>query len=363
METAVRTLVDETPDEYLELEEEQLVERIRARKREYGKRMVMLGHNYQRYGVYSLADYHGDSYGLAKVATEQKEAEFIVFCGVRFMVETTRVLAQPHQAVVHPTHLAGCPMADMASIHQVEKGWNELSEILDIRRVIPMTYMNSDATLKAFCGEHGGIVCTSSNAGAAFEWAFARGDKILFFPDEHLGRNTANRRGIPKHEQLLWDYRKPLGGAAPEHVEKARVLLWRGFCHVHQWFTPEHVFEIREKYPDARVVVHPECTEETVAAADAEGSTGFIEKYVRDAKPGDVIAVGTEIQMVSRLALQHPDRTVLPLSRSLCPNMYKVNLSNLAYSVDRLGEVNVVTLPQDIIDKARIALERMLEVS
>jgi quinolinate synthase len=225
-----------------------------------------------------------------------------------------------------------------------------------------MTYMNSDADLKAFCGENGGIVCTSSNAVAAYRWAFERGDKILFFPDEHLGRNTANAMGIPKARQRDWDWRKPMGGLSAKDVEEARVLLWKGFCHVHQWFTPEHIAEVRNQYPGAKVVVHPECTEEVVAEADAVGSTNFIADFVEKAGPGSVTAVGTEVQMVSRLAFQHSDRTVLPLSRSLCPNMYRINLSNLAYATENLEEVREVTLPADVSAKARVALQRMLEV-
>lgn len=355
-------LYDITPDKYLDMSDPDLITLIREKKKEHGKRLTILGHNYQRLAVYKLADHQGDSYGLSKIAAENEDAEFIVFCGVRFMASTARILAKPEQKVIHPTALAGCPMADMADLQQVEKAWQELGTVTDTGKLIPVTYMNADADLKAFCGEHGGIVCTSSNAFGTYKWSFERGEKILFFPDAHLGRNTANAYGIPKDEQIEWDWRKPLGGNDKAAIAKAKVLLWKGFCHVHQWFTTDHIEEIRAEYPEVKVIVHPECMEEVVAAADESGSTNFIEKYIEKAAPGSVTAIGTEIQMISRLAITYPEKTVLPLSRSLCPNMYKTNLANLAYSLDRLGEVNLVELPAPIIEKAGVALRRMLEV-
>jgi len=235
--------------------------------------------------------------------------------------------------------------------------------MIDIKKLVPITYMNSDANLKDFCGTRGGLVCTSSNAKRAFEWAFSKADKILFFPDEHLGRNTANSLGIPKSEQVMWDWRNPTSGKlTPQEAAKARVILWKGYCHVHTWFTVEHIGEMRKKYPDIKIIVHPECTEDVADASDEVGSTEFIKKFVHSAPKGAKIAVGTEIQMVSRLAKERRDCVVLPLSSSMCPNMYKINLQNLAHSLDNLGGVNVVKLPEKIMSGARLALERMLAV-
>ncbi len=351
------------PDKYLETGEEELISGIRKRKRELGKSLVVLGHNYQRLSVYRLTDFQGDSYGLSKIASEQKYAKFIVFCGVKFMAETAAILCSEHQIVQHPVLEAGCPMADMADIGQVKRAWEQLAEITDISSVIPVTYMNSDADLKAFCGDRGGIVCTSSNAEGIFDWAFKRGEKILFFPDEHLGRNTASSKGIAGNSVILWNPEMENGGNSIEAVKAASVILWKGFCHVHQWFSEEHIRIARKENPDAVIIIHPEGRNEIVDLCDLSGSTGFIEKYCANARKGAEIIIGTEINMVQRLALEYPDKKILPLNRSLCPNMYKINLPSLAYTLDNPGEYNVVSVPEEIRYSARLALRRMLEVS
>ncbi len=351
-----------TPDNYLDIPERELIERIKEKKKELSSSLVILGHNYQRTAIYRLSDFRGDSFGLSKIASEQKDAKYIVFCGVNFMAETAAILCSAEQTVQHPVTDAGCPMADMASIDQVLKVWKELSEVTDISQVIPVTYMNSDANLKAFCGENGGVICTSSNAEAVFDWSFKKGTKILFFPDEHLGRNTAFSKNISLEEQIVWNPKLERGGNSVEQIQSASVILWKGFCHVHQWFTKEHVKNIRQNYPEAKIIIHPESRREVVELCDYAGSTGFIEKFCAQAKPGSITAIGTEINMIQRLAEDYPDKTILPLDRSLCPNMYKISLPSLAYTLDNLGTVNVVKISDAIRDKAGLALKRMLEI-
>jgi quinolinate synthase len=340
-----------------------LVEKIRARREELGKSVVILAHHYQRRNIVELGDYRGDSYGLCKAARSQEDATSIVFCGVRFMVESARVLARPEQKVFHPNWRAGCPMADMADIDRVQRAWNELSEIVDTSRVIPVTYMNSDVELKAFCGRNRGIVCTSTNAPAVYDWSFARGDRLFFFPDEHLGRNTANLKGFDRKEIALWDWRvdDPLGGLTADEIRRAKVILWKGYCHVHEHFNVDMVMKVRRDYPDASVVVHPECTEDVLAVSDANGSTGFIVRYCEEAPPGSVIAIGTEVNLVARLAYEHPDKTIFPLSRSLCPNMWRVDLPHLLNVLENFEPEDEVHVPDAIAADARIALENMLE--
>ncbi len=347
----------------LEAEEAPLVDRIRAIKAREGRRLVILAHHYQRRNIVEMGDYRGDSYGLCKAARDHAEAERIVFCGVRFMVESARVLARPEQRVYHPNWRAGCPMADMADVARVEEAWRQLSEVVDTSRVIPVTYMNSDVELKAFCGRNGGIVCTSTNAGAVFDWAFARGDRLFFFPDEHLGRNTANGKGFARRDIALWDWRseEPLGGLAADRVRAARAILWKGYCHVHEHFTVDMVSKVRRQWPDASVVVHPECTEDVLAVSDAQGSTGFIVRYCEEAPPGAVIAIGTEVNLVARLAYEHPDKTIFPLSRSLCPNMWRVDIQHLLHTLETFDPEDEVHVAEDVAADARVALERMLE--
>jgi quinolinate synthase len=351
------------PDHILEMTEALQIDEIRKHKDRLGKKLVILGHHYQRESIIGVADFLGDSFGLSATAASQEEAEFIVFCGVHFMAESARVLAKSHQRVFQPNLDAGCPMADMADIDEVESAWNAIEDAIGSGRAIPVTYMNSSVDLKAFCGRNGGAVCTSSNAKQVFEWALGQEKKVLFFPDEHLGRNTANSLGIARENQLLWDRMKPLGGHASEDIERASVILWNGFCHVHTHYTLDHMNEIRKTHPDGKIVVHPECKEEIVALADAVGSTSFICKFVKAAKPGATIMIATEINLTLRLAREYPDRTIVPVSRSLCPNMYKINPANLLSTLNNLGEVNEIILGADVSKLAKLALDKMLELA
>ncbi|MBI2093002.1 MAG: quinolinate synthase NadA [Deltaproteobacteria bacterium] len=354
--------------------------RISVAKSKLGRKLVILGHHYQREEVIKFADFLGDSYGLSKIASEQKEADFIVFCGVHFMAEAAKILARPNQRVFHPDLTAGCPMADMAELDDVETAWIELAKITDIKKVIPIAYMNTTAELKAFCGANGGLICTSSNAQSAFDWAFARGEKIFFFPDEHLGRNTARKKGIEREKISIWNnvacHCEPEKGEAISRTQlnsedcfaplaMTKILLWPGFCHVHTYFTAMHVKEARKKYPDCKIIVHPECREDVVLASDENASTEGICKFVAAAPQGATIVVGTEINLVSRLVHENPDKNVVPLARSLCPNMFKISLQDICWMVESLAKgeyVNEVIVPNDVSKSARIALDRMLTV-
>ena len=340
-----------------------VIEQIKRHKEQLGDRLVILAHHYQRKSIVDLGNYKGDSFGLSQKAAANDSAEYIVFCGVHFMAESAAILAQPHQTVQIPDIEAGCWMADMADIVAVERAWNEVTAITGDTPVIPMVYMNADATLKAFCGQHGGIVCTSSNAGAAFQWAFGQGEKIFFYPDQHLGRNTGNQMGIPSEEMILWKPGEPNGGNTPEQIRKASVILWDGYCLVHTRFTADHIEGMRKKFPNARIVVHPECTEEVVGMADATGSTSFIVKYVEDAPPEATIIIGTEINLIHRLALEHPNKNILDLHNSLCPNMFKISPKKLLWMLENIGTVNVVTVPEEIKRESRKALDRMLALA
>jgi len=344
-------------------EDKELRKKIVAIKETLGERVLILTHHYQRKEIVDLGDYRGDSFGLSQKAAADEAAQFIVFCGVHFMAESAAILSQLHQTVQIPALEAGCWMADMADIYIVQRAWHELTSVTSGESIMPIVYMNSDADLKAFCGRLGGAVCTSSNAPAAFRWAFGEREKILFFPDQHLGRNTGNEMGIPAEEMVVWDPHKPLGGNTRESIERARVILWDGYCLVHTRFRVEHVSRMRERSPEAKVVVHPECTQEVVALADAVGSTSFIVKYVENAPPGATIIVGTEINLIQRLAHENPDKTVLDLHRSLCPNMFKINLNNLLWTLENIGKVNVITVPQETMADARMALDRMLALA
>jgi quinolinate synthase len=344
-------------------EEGDLIERILAIKEVLGRKLLILTHHYQRQEIVALGDYRGDSFGLSQRAAADREVRFIVFCGVHFMTESAAILAQPHQIVQIPDLKAGCRMADMVALEQVEEAWEDLTAIIGNQTMVPIVYMNSEAPLKAFCGRRGGLVCTSANARAAMTWGFSRGEKVFFFPDHHLGRNTGNRLGLRPEEMMVWNPEKPLGGNRPEDIRRARLILWDGHCHVHTRFQVEHVLKMKDAFPDAKLVVHPECTQEVVALADACGSTGFIANYVKEASPGSTIIVGTEINLVSRLALEFPDREVLDLHYSLCPNMFKIDLAKLLWTLENLGSVNVVTIPEDIKAAARLALDHMLSLS
>lgn len=354
-----------TPETYRAMSDDELRRRITAMKAEYGKRLVIMTHHYQRRAVVEFGDHQGDSYGLCKIGAAV-EAEFIVFCGVHFMAEAAVILARPEQKVFLPNPLAGCPMADMAAIDSVYAAWDELQTLLPGAKIIPISYMNSAADLKAFCGKNDGVICTSSNAHKAFEWAFQRGDKIFFFPDEHLGRNTANRYGIPKDQFFVWDFNAAAGKRDTAAVQRAKVIAWKGYCHVHSVFQPHHITEMRAQYPGIKIVVHPECTEELVALADSVGSTSHIVKYVAEQLAGSVIAIGTELNLVDRLAHLHTDKKILELAGqtcAMCVNMYRTTLNDLAYTLDHLETLKPMTVYDDVKHNARIALERMLAIA
>jgi quinolinate synthase len=355
------------PVEYSGASEQELRERILAAKASLGSRLVILGHHYQRDEIIEFADFRGDSYKLAQEAGGRPEAEYIVFCGVHFMAESADILTPINQKVILPNLAAGCSMADMAGIFQVRSCWKQLEE-LGIGGVVPVTYINSAANLKAFVGERGGIVCTSTNAPSAVEWALDQGDKVLFFPDQHLGRNTGVKLGFdPETEMVVWDPFKPLGGNTVEGLKRAKFLLWKGHCSVHKRFTVEQIAQARIDYPGVHVVVHPECPLEVVQAADMNGSTEYILKVVSEAEPGSVWAVGTEINLVKRLAKELPDRTVFCLDPEICPcaTMYRIHPSFLCWVLEKLvaGEVvNQVVVPEEIAKWARVALQRMLDI-
>ncbi len=340
----------------------EIIDKIIKIKQELGNELVILTHHYQRKDIVDIGDHRGDSFALAQRAARDKNAKYIVFCGVHFMAESAAILAKSNQTVQIPDMNAGCWMADMADAILVERAWNEAASIVGEDNLTPLSYMNSDAHIKAHCGRHQGAVCTSSNASKAFEWAFKRREKIFFFPDEHLGRNTAMGMDIPEDEILVWDPEKPMGGNTKEAVAKAKVLLWKGYCLVHTRFTTEQIQNMRDNFPGARIVVHPECTHEVVSLADACGSTSFIVKYVMDAPAKSTIIIGTEINLIKRLAAEHPDKKILPLHDSFCPNMYKINLKNLLHTLENIGEANIVTVEDGIKKEAFIALENMLNL-
>jgi len=355
------------PKEYMGLKPDDLQDRIYAAKKTLGERLVILGHHYQREEIIRFADFRGDSLILAQNAASQENAEFIVFCGVHFMAETADILSGSHQRVMLPNITAGCSMSDMASTEDVLDAWDDLTGVLGTG-LIPITYMNSTAAIKALCGRNGGIVCTSSNAEATYRWAFERGEKIIFFPDQHLGRNTGIKLDIPLDEMVLWNPFKPMGGLTPDEIRYARVILWQGHCSVHTRFSVAQIEEARSRYPDVRVVVHPECVREVVDAADQDGSTEFIIRAVNQAPAGSVFAIGTEINLVNRLALENPDKTVFSLDPIVCPcsTMYRIHPAYLAWALECLvsGQVvNQITVDDDTRHYARIALERMLSIA
>ncbi len=342
------------------LDNSEILENIRARKRQLGKELIILTHHYQRNEIVDLGDFAGDSFELSKKAAADSDCRYIVFCGVHFMAESAAILAQPHQVVQIPNLNAGCWMAGMADAVMIKAAWDRITEISGRDRLIPLVYMNSDAELKAFCGKNGGIVCTSSNAAKATRWAFEAGEKILFFPDQHLGRNVGHDLGLVPDDMIVWSPEKPLGGNDPDAVRRAKMILWDGYCLVHTRFTTEMIRNRRAEFPEAKIVVHPECKREVVALADACGSTSFIVKYVREAPAGSTIVVGTEINLVHRLSLEFPDKKVLDLHNSLCPNMFKINPGNLLWTLNNIGQVNVVTIPEQTKAEAKVALDRML---
>lgn len=358
------------PQEYWALSADEITERIRAARAKLGSRLVVLGHHYQREDIIQFADFRGDSFKLAQWAAEKPEAEYIVFCGVHFMAEAADILSAPHQKVMLPNMAAGCSMADMAEPDDVYNAWAEMEELGIAQDTLPITYMNSAAALKAFVGEKGGAVCTSSNAAKVLEWAFAQKKRVLFFPDQHLGRNTGYSMGIPLEQMVLWGWSRPygsMGGRTLQELQESRVILWAGHCSVHQRFTPQQIEEARAKHPGLNVIVHPECRWETVQAADLNGSTEFIAKTIANAPAGSTWAIGTEINLVARLAKEHPDKTVFCLDPVVCPcsTMYRVHPAYLAWTVESLAEgrvVNQVLVPDDVASNAKLALERMLAI-
>jgi quinolinate synthase len=356
-------------EDYFGLSDRELHERIEAARRKLGSRVVILGHHYQRDDVICHADLTGDSFKLSNLAAERPEAEFILFCGVHFMAESADILSGEHQKVVLPDLGAGCSMADMASAEQVEDAWEQLQAlgILDQFRVLPVTYMNSTAAIKAFCGRHEGLVCTSSNAVPLFDKMLKEADKLFFFPDQHLGRNTGVRFGIPLDEMVVWDPFKELGGNTEEELRRARLILWKGHCSVHGRFKPWHVDQVRAEVPGIKILVHPECVHEVVRKSDLNGSTEFIIKTLESAPAGSKWAVGTEVNLVNRLIKQFPDKHIQLLAPDLCmcATMYRIAPQNLAWALESLvaGEVvNQIKVPAETAGWARIALDRMLAI-
>ena len=363
---------------YKSLENEELTARIQAVRDQLGSQLLILGHHYQQDEVIALADLRGDSYGLSQHAAESRDCRYIVFCGVHFMAETADILANRPQKlaerggervpVILPDMAAGCSMADMAAIDQIEDAWEQLGEVIDTEDLTPVTYINSAASLKAFVGRHGGIVCTSSNAKAAIEWAFARTSRVMFFPDQHLGRNTARGMGITLDQMPLWDpYADTLGGNSAAELERSKVILWKGHCSVHQMFRPEHVGLFREKHPGIKILVHPECPREVFELADESGSTSKIIKTVESAPPGSKWAIGTELHLVNRLREEHPEQEIHFLSPvvCMCATMYRIDLAHLCWSLENLAAgtpVNVIRVDDETAHWALVALERMLAV-
>ncbi len=365
------------PDRYLRLSDDEMDARIAAAKATLGERVVILGHHYQRDEVIKFADFIGDSLKLSKAAASRGKAEFIVFCGVHFMAESADILRGPNQKVVLPDLAAGCSMADMAAPDQLEICWRELEQMgvrtdgmADGRQgLIPVTYINSSAAIKGFCGEHGGIVCTSTNARTIMSWAWERGEKLVMLPDQHLGRNTAHKMGVPLDEMVVWDPNEMWGGLEPAQVQKARLILWKGHCSVHTRFTVAQIDAFRKEHPTGRVVAHPECTFDVVLAADESGSTEYIVNTVRQSPPGSTWAVATEVHLVNRLANEvRGDKNVVTLDPfgCLCSTMFRVSPNHLLWVLEGLveGEIhNQITVPEPIKSQARLALDRMLDVS
>ncbi|MEC9280205.1 MAG: quinolinate synthase NadA [Chloroflexota bacterium] len=365
-ELSVNVRWQKISNEYLHLTAEELDQRIHIAKEKLGKSVTVLGHHYQREEVIKYADFQGDSFLLSQEAARLPDADYIVFCGVHFMAETACILCSPHQKVILPNITAGCSMADMAPMDDVDDAWEDLQDVLgDHGGIVPITYMNSIASIKALCGRTGGAVCTSSNAGAVMEWAFQQSQRVLFLPDQHLGRNTGLKLGMSLDEMVVWNPFKRLGGNTPEQLRAAKLILWQGHCAVHTRFTVKQIDAARDRYPDVTVLVHPECPMETVQAADLVGSTEFIRKAINEAPAGSKWAVGTEVSLVNRLALENPDKTIFCLDPVICPcsTMYRIHPAYVLWVLEGLidGQViNQITVPDDIRKDAQVALERML---
>ncbi|NJO17694.1 MAG: quinolinate synthase NadA [Thioploca sp.] len=357
-------------ESFLTLTDEQCEERIVAAKAKLGNRLIILGHHYQREEVFKHADFSGDSLKLSRQAA-QSGAEYIVFCGVHFMAEVADILSGPEQQAILPDLAAGCSMADMASLDKVERAWQELSVILDVdNQITPVTYINSAANLKAFCGRHGGVVCTSSNAKAVLEWALTQRKQVLFFPDQHLGRNTGYRMGIPLEQMVVWDFDQPNGGLTAAQIHQAKLILWDGFCSVHQVFQPEHIDQFRAIYPDAKVISHPEASFEVCQKSDEVGSTEYIIKTVNASPPGTRWLIGTELNLVTRLAKlsQAEGKFVHFMSPiiCMCSTMFRIDAQHLLWTLENLvaGQVvNQIKVPAKEAQPARVALEKMLAIS
>ena len=363
---------------YRSLANEELAARVDAVRKQLGSRLLILGHHYQQDAVIAHSDLRGDSYQLSQNAAANDECRWIVFCGVHFMAETADILANgPEQLaardgervdVILPDMSAGCSMADMAAIDQVEAAWEDLAEVIDVDEITPVTYVNSAASLKAFCGRNGGLVCTSSNARSALQWAFERKPRVLFFPDQHLGRNTSLTMGITNDEMPVWNpHDEELGGNTAESIQQSRVILWEGHCSVHQMFRAEHVHQFREQYPGIQILVHPECMQEVNDLADISGSTGKIIETVRAAPAGTKWAIGTELHLVNRLKSEHPDQDIHFLSPivCMCATMHRIDLAHLCWSLENLlagHPVNKILVDDETSRWARISLERMLQV-
>ena len=357
-------------DKFNQLQDDACHQRIRTARARLGKEVVLLCHHYQRADVYQYADLTGDSLKLSRLAASA-DARFIVFCGVHFMAEVADIMSKPEQIAILPDLAAGCSMADMANLAKVERCWRELAEVIEVDQLVtPVTYINSAADLKAFCGEHGGIVCTSSNAGTIATWAFARREKILFFPDQHLGRWTGFQMGIPLEEMVVWDPDLELGGLTPQQIRDARLLLWKGHCSVHQMFQPAHILRFRNQHPDGLVISHPECSFEVCRQSDFVGSTEHIVRTIKEAAANTRWLVGTELNLVNRLAeeVRHEGKIVQFMAPTvcMCSTMQRIDPQHLAWTLENLADgtvVNQIRVPEHERELAKLALDRMLEVS
>ena len=366
-EMSVNVRWQQIPNDYLHYTADELDQRIGEARAKLGKTVTILGHHYQREEVIKYADFQGDSFLLSREAASRPEADYIIFCGVHFMAETACILAAPHQKVILPNITAGCSMADMAPMEDVDDAWADLEDVLGPGGIIPITYMNSIAGIKALCGRNGGAVCTSSNAKKVLEWAFEQGERVLFLPDQHLGRNTGLELGIPLDEMVVWNPFRQMGGNTPEQLSKAKMVLWQGHCSVHTRFTVSQIDAARALHPNINILVHPECPMETVQAADMVGSTEFIREKVNSGAPGSKWGIGTEVSLVNRLAINNPDKTVFCLDPVTCPcsTMYRVHPAYVLWMLEGLleGKVNnEITVPEDIQRDSKIALERMLSL-